>query len=90
MGVRDPPSGSSNATRTFYLTVEWATAPASAKRAHVEVLLESLEHKDADIRLANIRKLLYIIQGVGPSHSLHVTCSQRCLGCRDFRGVYIS
>jgi hypothetical protein len=45
------------------LSIDWVTATASAKRAHVEVLLESLEHKDADLRLANIRKLLYIIQG---------------------------
>ncbi|KAF8311822.1 hypothetical protein DL93DRAFT_2156967 [Clavulina sp. PMI_390] len=55
----------------------WSKAPIASKRSHVEVLLESLEHKDADLRLANIRKLLYIIQGTfaestSPEQHLHL------------------
>lgn len=52
---------------TDILLVDWAEAPAAAKRSYVEVLLESLEYKDADVRLANVRKLLYIIQGELPT-----------------------
>jgi len=45
--------------------VEWTspeTTPAQRK-AHVEVLLESLEHKDAEIRFTNARRLFYVLQG---------------------------
>jgi hypothetical protein len=33
------------------------------RKAHVEVLLESLEHRDAEIRFTNARRLFYILQG---------------------------
>lgn len=45
--------------------VEWTspdTTPAQRK-AHVEVLLESLEHRDAEIRFTNARRLFYVLQG---------------------------
>lgn len=53
----------------FVHPLDWSKASSPSKRSYVEVLLESLEHKDADLRLANIRKLLYIIQG---THSYDV------------------
>lgn len=45
--------------------IEWTspeTTPAQRK-AHVEVLLESLEHRDAEIRFTNARRLFYVLQG---------------------------
>ncbi|KAG1773964.1 hypothetical protein EDD22DRAFT_976044 [Suillus occidentalis] len=57
---------------------EWTspdTTPAQRK-AHVEVLLESLEHRDAEIRFTNARRLFYVLQGTfaettSPEHQLH-------------------
>lgn len=42
---------------------EWTKSPIQKRRAHVELLLESLEHKDVEIRFTNARRLLYILQG---------------------------
>jgi hypothetical protein len=45
--------------------IEWTspdTTPAQRK-VHVEVLLESLEHRDAEIRFTNARRLFYVLQG---------------------------
>ncbi|KAH9918243.1 N1221-domain-containing protein [Epithele typhae] len=42
---------------------EWTTSPIAQRKAHVEVLLESLEHRDAEIRFTNARRLFYILQG---------------------------
>ncbi|KAH9062231.1 hypothetical protein EDB87DRAFT_1608017 [Lactarius vividus] len=55
---------------------EWTKSPPSKRRAHVELLLESLEHKDVEIRFTNARRLLYILQGTfaettSPEHQLH-------------------
>ncbi|KAN0097672.1 protein of unknown function (DUF3402) domain containing protein [Tylopilus felleus] len=46
------------------------------RKAHVELLLESLEHRDAEIRFTNARRLFYILQGTfaettSPEHQLH-------------------
>lgn len=38
------------------------STPAQRK-AHVELLLESLEHRDSEIRFTNARRLFYILQG---------------------------
>lgn len=43
--------------------LEWLKTPASQRKAHVDVLLESLEHRDAEIRFINARRLLYVLQG---------------------------
>ena len=42
---------------------EWTKSPPQKRRAHVELLLESLEHKDVEIRFTNARRLLYTLQG---------------------------
>ncbi|KAG8927730.1 Factor arrest protein 11 [Tulasnella sp. 419] len=42
---------------------EWTKAPISKRKAHVEVLLENLEHKDTETRYINARRLLYVLQG---------------------------
>ncbi|KAI6117629.1 hypothetical protein EV401DRAFT_2057754 [Pisolithus croceorrhizus] len=57
---------------------EW-TSPETTiaqKKAHVEVLLEGLEHRDAEIRFTNARRLFYVLQGTfaettSPEHQLH-------------------
>ncbi|KZV65815.1 hypothetical protein PENSPDRAFT_668143 [Peniophora sp. CONT] len=55
---------------------EWIKAAQSKRRAHVELLLESLEHKDVGIRFTNARRLLYVLQGTfgettSQEHQLH-------------------
>jgi hypothetical protein len=42
---------------------EWTKASLAKRRAHVEYLLESLEHRDSDIRFTNARRLFYVLQG---------------------------
>ncbi|KAK7061485.1 Striatin-interacting protein 1 [Favolaschia claudopus] len=54
----------------------WTSSTLAARKAHVEVLLESLEHRNAEIRFTNARRLFYIVQGtfaetVSPEHQLH-------------------
>lgn len=44
--------------------VEWTKAPLSQRKAHIELLLESLEHRDAEIRFTNARRLFYVLQGI--------------------------
>lgn len=34
------------------------------RRTHVQLLLESLEHKDTEIRFTNARRLFYVLQGL--------------------------
>ncbi|KAF8559062.1 hypothetical protein OG21DRAFT_1503519 [Imleria badia] len=46
------------------------------RKTHVELLLESLEHRDAEIRFTNARRLFYVLQGTfaettSPEHQLH-------------------
>lgn len=42
---------------------EWIRTEVQKRKAHVEVLLESLEHRDAEVRFTNARRLFYILQG---------------------------
>ncbi|KAJ7667734.1 hypothetical protein DFH06DRAFT_1322310 [Mycena polygramma] len=54
----------------------WTKSTLATRKAHVEVLLESLEHRNAEIRFTNARRLFYIVQGtfaetVSPEHQLH-------------------
>jgi N1221-like protein len=42
---------------------DWIKSPPAQRRAHIEVLLESLEHRDAEIRFTNARRLFYVLQG---------------------------
>ncbi|KAG8721177.1 Factor arrest protein 11 [Ceratobasidium sp. 394] len=55
---------------------EWTRSSLADRKAHVELLLESLEHRDAEKRFVNARRLLYILQGTfaettSPEHQLH-------------------
>ncbi|OJA15285.1 hypothetical protein AZE42_00929 [Rhizopogon vesiculosus] len=57
---------------------EWTSPETTSaqRKAHVEVLLESLEHRDAEIRFTNARRLFYVLQGTfaettSPEHQLH-------------------
>ncbi|KAF8270983.1 N1221-domain-containing protein [Lactarius quietus] len=70
---------------------EWTKSPPSKRRAHVELLLESLEHKDVEIRFTNARRLLYILQGTfaettSPEHQLH-WIFENCKVVRDANGL---
>ncbi|KAF7301496.1 hypothetical protein MIND_00715000 [Mycena indigotica] len=70
---------------------EWTKAPLATRKAHVEVLLESLEHKNAEIRFTNARRLFYILQGtfaetVSPEHQLH-WIFENCKIVRSANGV---
>ena len=42
---------------------EWTKAPIALRKSHIELLLESLEHRDAEIRFTNARRLFYVLQG---------------------------
>jgi hypothetical protein len=53
---------------------EWIKSSPAQRKAHVEVLLESLEHRDAEIRFTNARRLLYILQG-----ALYHASIRRCI-----------
>ncbi|KAG5654067.1 hypothetical protein H0H81_007793 [Sphagnurus paluster] len=70
---------------------EWTKSPVSRRRAHVELLLESLEHRDAEIRFTNARRLFYVLQGtfaetVSPEHQLH-WIFENCKVVRSANGV---
>ena len=43
--------------------IEWIKASYGKRLAHVNILLESLEHKDAVVRFTNARRLFYVVQG---------------------------
>jgi hypothetical protein len=47
----------------FTRPLEWTKSTFSLRKSHVEVLLESLEHRDAVIRFTNARRLFYVLQG---------------------------
>lgn len=42
---------------------EWTKATVQQRRAHIELLLESLEHRDPETRFTNARRLFYVLQG---------------------------
>ncbi|KAJ7507480.1 hypothetical protein B0H11DRAFT_2313278 [Mycena galericulata] len=70
---------------------EWTKSPLATRKAHVEVLLESLEHRNAEIRFTNARRLFYIVQGtfaetVSPEHQLH-WIFENCKIVRSANGV---
>ncbi|KAG6911746.1 hypothetical protein DXG01_007996 [Tephrocybe rancida] len=72
-------------------TSEWTKAPVSQRKAHVELLLESLEHRDAEVRFINARRLFYVLQGtfaetVSPEHQLHWVF-ENCKVVRSANGV---
>ncbi|TBU49406.1 N1221-domain-containing protein [Dichomitus squalens] len=55
---------------------EWTTSSFAQRKAHVQVLLESLEHRDAEIRFTNARRVFYVLQGTfaettSPEDQLH-------------------
>ncbi|KAJ6599344.1 hypothetical protein DFH09DRAFT_1130790 [Mycena vulgaris] len=69
----------------------WTKSTLAARKAHVEVLLESLEHRNAEIRFTNARRLFYIVQGtfaetVSPEHQLH-WIFENCKIVRSANGV---
>lgn len=43
--------------------IEWIKSSYEKRKAHVQLLLESLEHKDGVIRFTNARRLFYVTQG---------------------------
>ncbi|KZS97748.1 hypothetical protein SISNIDRAFT_423128 [Sistotremastrum niveocremeum HHB9708] len=70
---------------------DWIKAPIAKRKVHVEVILESLEHRDPEIRFTNARRLLYIIQGVfaettSPEHQSYWIL-QNCKLVRSCNGV---
>lgn len=70
---------------------EWTTSPVSERRAHVERLLEQLEHRDVEKRFTAARRLLYVLQGtfyetVSPEHQLH-WIFENCKVVRAANGV---
>ncbi|CCL99446.1 uncharacterized protein FIBRA_01464 [Fibroporia radiculosa] len=78
---------------SFCLThyIVWIESSSAQRRAHVEVLLESLEHRDAEIRFTNARRLLYVLQGTfaettSPEHQLH-WIFENCKVARSANGL---
>ncbi|OCB91552.1 hypothetical protein A7U60_g1178 [Sanghuangporus baumii] len=72
---------------------EWIKAPYRKRLAHVNLLLESLEHKDAVIRFTNARRLFYVVQGTfaetsSPEHQLHWII-ENCKTVRAADGISI-
>ncbi|KAK2466465.1 hypothetical protein APHAL10511_002107 [Amanita phalloides] len=70
---------------------EWTRASLSERRAHAEILLESLEHRNAEVRFTNARRLFYILQGTfaeaaSPEHQLH-WIFENCKVVRSANGV---
>lgn len=84
-------SGNLNAWQASFQG-EWSKTSSAEKKAQIEVLLESLEHRDSEIRWTNARKLLYVLQGVfaettSPEHHLHMII-ENCKIVRAANGVY--
>ncbi|KAF8639788.1 hypothetical protein AX17_001048 [Amanita inopinata Kibby_2008] len=70
---------------------EWTKATLAQRKAHVEILLESLEHRDAEVRFTNARRLFYVLQGtfaetVSPEHQLH-WIFENCKVVRSANGI---
>ncbi|KAI5125053.1 hypothetical protein M0805_007476 [Coniferiporia weirii] len=70
---------------------EWIKSPYEKRKAHVNLLLESLEHKDAVIRFTNARRLFYVLQGTfaetsSPEHQLHWVI-ENCKTVRAANGI---
>jgi hypothetical protein len=69
--------------------LEWLKTSPAQRKSHVEVLLESLEHRDTEIRFTNARKLLYLLQGNHDSSTQSVV-SLICAPLRDVCRDYVS
>ena len=46
-----------------FLHIEWIDSTFAQRKAHVEQLVEGLEHRDADFRFTYARRLFYVLQG---------------------------
>ncbi|KAF8665597.1 hypothetical protein AX16_000054 [Volvariella volvacea WC 439] len=74
-----------------YATEEWTKSTLAQRKAYVELVLECLEHRDAEIRFTNARRLFYILQGTfaetgSPEHQLHWII-ENCKVVRAANGV---
>ncbi|TFK27022.1 N1221-domain-containing protein [Coprinopsis marcescibilis] len=70
---------------------EWTKATPNQRKSHVELLLEGLEHRDAEIRFTNARRLFYVLQGTfaetgSPEHQLH-WIFENCKLVRNANGI---
>lgn len=70
---------------------KWIDSTFNQRKAHVERLLEGLEHRDAEFRFTNARRLLYVLQGTfaetsSPEHQLHWIV-ENCKVVRAANGV---
>ncbi|EMD40803.1 hypothetical protein CERSUDRAFT_111387 [Gelatoporia subvermispora B] len=70
---------------------EWIHSSEAQRKAHIEVLLESLEHRNAEVRFTNARRLLYVLQGTfaetsSPEHQL-TWILENCKIVRDANGL---
>jgi hypothetical protein len=59
---------------------DWPTAPAALTKAHIDHLIEELEHRDPEIRFEAARRIAYIAHGTpiystSPQHHLHLVIS---------------
>jgi hypothetical protein len=43
--------------------LEWIKSSAQERKGHIELLLESLEHRATEVRFTNARRLFYLLQG---------------------------
>ena len=60
--------------------LEWIRSSYDKRKAHVELLLEGLEHKDAITRFTNARRLFYVLQGKTVFSLSWVPFSQKPIG----------
>ncbi|KAH8105930.1 N1221-domain-containing protein [Cristinia sonorae] len=70
---------------------KWLDSTFAQRKAHVEVLLEGLEHRDAEFRFTSARRLLYVLQGTfaettSPEDQLH-WIFENCKVVRAANGV---
>ncbi|EJU06451.1 hypothetical protein DACRYDRAFT_113154 [Dacryopinax primogenitus] len=70
---------------------EWTTASPEVRNAHVQLLLESLEHRNAEKRFINSRRLLYLLQGscveTSSTEDQHYWMIQNCNMVRGSDGI---
>lgn len=43
---------------------EWTQTPSEKRIAHLNYLLEGLEHKDIEVRYYSCKRILYLVQGI--------------------------
>ncbi|KZP00033.1 hypothetical protein CALVIDRAFT_510034 [Calocera viscosa TUFC12733] len=70
---------------------EWTNSSPETRNAHVQLLLESLEHRNAEKRFMNARRLLYLLQGscveTSSTEDQHYWMIQNCKMVRAADGV---